>query len=115
MILRADERFDVVVIGAGAAGLAAAWDIARGGRKVLVLEARDRVGGRCWTTHMAGLGIQVELGAEFMHGEAKPTHALLRQAGLKAINANRTQRRLERGRLRAPGEEVAGSGLSRPG
>ncbi|HLM74635.1 MAG TPA: FAD-dependent oxidoreductase, partial [Polyangiaceae bacterium] len=42
----AEERADVVVIGAGLAGLTAAREIARKGRSVLVLEARDRVGGR---------------------------------------------------------------------
>jgi len=88
------------VIGAGAAGLAAAAALLGCGRSVLVLEARDRVGGRCWTRRMAGLEIPVELGAEFMHGEAKPTHALLRQAGLRAIDSNRTQRRFDGRRLR---------------
>ena len=66
---------DVIVMGAGAAGLAAAAELARAGRSVLVLEARERVGGRCWTRRMAGLEIPVELGAEFIHGEAKATHA----------------------------------------
>jgi len=89
-----------VVIGAGAAGLAAAAELARGGRSVLVLEARPRIGGRCWTRRMAGMDIPVELGAEFLHGEAKITHLLLRQAGIAAVNAVRVQRRLVGGRLR---------------
>jgi monoamine oxidase len=97
---RTTEHFDVVVIGAGAAGLAAAATLAGSGRSVLVLEARDRVGGRCWTRRMPGLDVPVELGAEFMHGEAKPTHALLRQASLRAIESNRTQRRFDGRRLR---------------
>ncbi len=91
---------EVVVIGAGAAGLAAALELARAGRRVLVLEARDRVGGRCWTRRMPGLEIPVELGAEFIHGEARVTHALLRQAGLAAVDSVRNQRWLERGRLK---------------
>jgi monoamine oxidase len=90
----------VIVVGAGAAGLAAANAIARAGRSVLVLEARDRVGGRCWTRRMAGLDIPVELGAEFIHGEAASTRALLAEAGIAAVDSTREQRHLERGRLR---------------
>ncbi|MFL6565994.1 MAG: flavin monoamine oxidase family protein [Burkholderiales bacterium] len=90
----------MIVIGAGAAGLAAAAALAREGRSVLVLEARERVGGRCWTRRMPGLDIPVELGAEFIHGEAASTHALLAQAGIAAVDSTREQRYLERGRLR---------------
>jgi monoamine oxidase len=88
------------VIGAGAAGLAAADELARKGLRVLVLEARERVGGRCWTRRMPGLQIPVELGAEFLHGEAKVTHALLRKAGRRAVDSVREQRFLHHGRLR---------------
>jgi len=91
---------DVIVIGAGAAGLAAADELARKGCRALVLEARERVGGRCWTERMAGLSIPVELGAEFVHGSATPTHALLRRAGLGAVDSVREQRFLDSGRLR---------------
>ena len=89
----------MIVVGAGAAGLAAANAIARAGRSVLVLEARERVGGRCWTRRMAGLDIPVELGAEFIHGEAASTRAFLAEAGITAIDSTREQRYLERGRL----------------
>ena len=65
---------------------------------MLVLEARERVGGRCWTHRMSGLDIPVELGAEFLHGKAKETHALLRRAGRRAVPANRVQRSFEIGR-----------------
>jgi monoamine oxidase len=89
-----------VVIGAGAAGLAAAHELVRAGKSVLVLEARDRVGGRCWTRRMAGLEIPVEMGAEFVHGEAQVTFALLKLAGMSAIDSVREQRTLANGRLR---------------
>lgn len=88
------------MIGAGAAGLAAADELARKGARVLVLEARDRIGGRCWTRRMAGLQIPVELGAEFIHGEAQVTHALLKRAGLAAVDSVRAQRQVVAGRLR---------------
>jgi monoamine oxidase len=90
----------VIVIGAGAAGLAAADALLRAGRSVLVLEARDRVGGRCFTRRMAGLDIPVELGAEFIHGEAEVTYALLKRAGLRAIDSVREQRYFANRRLR---------------
>jgi len=68
---------------------------------VLVLEARDRVGGRCWTRRMPGLEIPVELGAEFIHGAPEVTLALLREAGIPAVESTREQRYLEGGRLRS--------------
>src|SRR5262245_28456389 len=91
---------DVIVIGAGAAGLAAADELSRNGARVLILEARDRIGGRCWTRRVPGLPIPVELGAEFIHGEAKVTHALLKRAGLTAAESVRQQRALVGGALR---------------
>jgi monoamine oxidase len=95
----APAHCDILVIGAGAAGLAAAAELARAGRSVLVLEARSRVGGRCYTRRMAGLAVPVELGAEFIHGEAQATHALLREAGVRPIDSIREQRYLDDGTL----------------
>ncbi|MGQ0656039.1 MAG: flavin monoamine oxidase family protein [Betaproteobacteria bacterium] len=88
------------MVGAGAAGLAAADALARSARSVLILEARDRVGGRCWTRRVPGIDAPVELGAEFIHGEAKATHRLLRQARIPAVASVREQRWLDRSRLR---------------
>ena len=73
---------DAVVIGAGAAGLAAASRLAEKGADVTVLEARDRIGGRVWTVRPDRLAVPVELGAEFMHGETKEVDALVQRAGL---------------------------------
>jgi monoamine oxidase len=96
----AERAFEVIVIGAGAAGLAAADALARAGRSVLVLEARERVGGRAWTRGMAGLDIPVELGAEFIHGAAQATFSLLRRSGREAVASGRAQRYADGARLR---------------
>lgn len=62
------HSFDVVILGAGAAGLSAADALVRAGKRVAVLEARDRLGGRIATVHPAFSPAPVELGAEFVHG-----------------------------------------------
>jgi monoamine oxidase len=59
---------DAIVIGAGLAGLAAARALSSAGREVLVLEARDRIGGRTCTIHPRGWPVHVDPGAEFVHG-----------------------------------------------
>ncbi len=59
---------EVIVIGAGVAGLAAAGELGRRGHRVTVLEARDRVGGRILTERRRGWPEPVELGAQFIHG-----------------------------------------------
>lgn len=59
---------DVVVIGAGAAGLVALRELDRAGVRVLCLEARERIGGRAFTIHEPMSPVPIELGPEFIHG-----------------------------------------------
>lgn len=59
---------DVIVIGAGMAGLAAAARLGQSGFWVWILEARNRIGGRVLTHTDRSLGAPIELGAEFIHG-----------------------------------------------
>src|SRR5258706_9261826 len=75
----------IVVIGAGAAGLMAARELGRSGRKVTVLEARDRCGGRIHPLPAPEFGYPAEGGAEFVHGGAPVTYGLLRDAALSAL------------------------------
>ncbi|HKK09023.1 MAG TPA: NAD(P)/FAD-dependent oxidoreductase [Gemmatimonadota bacterium] len=93
----------VAVLGAGVAGLAAAAELAVAGQEVVVLEARDRVGGRIHTVRPDPTGRPVELGAEFIHGEPPSLALLAREAGLEVREAGGDLRELEAGRLRAPG------------
>ena len=72
----------VIVIGAGVAGLAAAAMLTDAGVETLVLEARDRIGGRVYTRHEPGFEAPIELGAEFVHGMVRPTLELASAAGL---------------------------------
>ena len=62
------DRRHVVIVGAGVAGLAAAAKLGEAGFSVVVLEARDRIGGRVFTDHDRTTGAPIELGAEFIHG-----------------------------------------------
>jgi monoamine oxidase len=88
-------KYDVLVIGAGAAGLTAGRLLADAGRHVAILEARNRVGGRIWTRKVASEGVQgaipVELGAEFIHGLPRVTWALVREAALATYELGGSQ------------------------
>lgn len=72
---------DVVVIGAGIAGLAAARMLTAAGRRVVVLEARQRIGGRIWTDEQHPDG-PIERGAEFIHGDRVALWAWIYRLGL---------------------------------
>ena len=79
------NRFDVVIIGAGAAGLAAGRALSGAGKRVCLLEARDRIGGRVSTLHLPDLPLPIELGAEFIHGERSSTFSIVDAAALTAM------------------------------
>src|SRR2546421_12593211 len=71
----------VLIIGAGAAGLAAAQRLAAAGVGAIVLEARDRIGGRIHTLH-ASWPSPVEAGPEFIHGHSPEFNRLMESAGV---------------------------------
>ena len=77
-----NTNYDVLVIGAGAAGLMAAWEIIQTGKKVAIIEARERIGGRIHTIYDKKFSLPIEAGAEFMHGDLPLTKLLLKKAGI---------------------------------
>jgi monoamine oxidase len=79
-------KADVVIIGAGAAGLAAAHQLHEKAVDVVVLEARERIGGRIFTHRDANTSVPIELGAEFIHGSADPLEKILREARLASVD-----------------------------
>ena len=93
----AENTYDVIVVGAGMAGLTAARSLAEAGLKVLVVEANDRIGGRIWTRHVGDEAI--ELGAEFIHGRPPELWALIKEAGLETYQREGTQICFEDGTL----------------
>jgi monoamine oxidase len=96
----ADETVDVVVVGAGAAGLAAARELAIAGRSVVVLEARDRIGGRIHTLRDPRVPVPIELGAEFVHGAAPQVEQVAHDAGLRVLDLSQRRWEAVRGRIR---------------
>ena len=66
---------EVIVVGAGLAGLVAARDLVAAGRRVIVVEARDRVGGRVWTGTLPGTDAMVEWGGTWVHPDGQPAVA----------------------------------------
>jgi monoamine oxidase len=84
---------DILVIGAGAAGIAAARAVLAAGRSVLVLEARPRIGGRVATDHR--LGAPFDLGAAWLHNaEDNPLVALAGEVGAALVESYRLRQEL---------------------
>ena len=92
------------MIGAGAAGLAAARRLAQAGARVELLEARDRIGGRILTRRRKGWPVPIELGAEFVHGRPPETFGIVREAGLLMDRLPDSHAMVARGRVRESGE-----------
>jgi monoamine oxidase len=92
---------DILIIGAGAAGLAAARELSITGHNVMILEARERIGGRI-NTHFDVYPI--ELGAEFVHGKPRETLQIVERANLKLQSIPNRHWHLHNGVLTKSGE-----------
>jgi len=79
------KNADVIIIGAGAAGLMAAYELSKAGKQVILLEARDRMAGRMYTLDD---DLHTELGAEFVHGDLPVTLQLLKEANIESVPAS---------------------------
>jgi len=78
-----------IIIGAGIAGLSAGYHLTQAGHEVIILEARDRIGGRVWTNHDFA-GIPIEFGAELIHGNTVNTWEWVNKLGLKTLHWQKT-------------------------
>jgi monoamine oxidase len=90
---------DVLIVGAGAAGLAATHVLSEGGLQTITLEARDRIGGRIFTHFDRSTNLPVELGAEFIHGRPHELFEIITMAGLPVERTTQRHWFFERGEL----------------
>ena len=98
---------DVVVIGAGAAGLAAAKGLAAAGRSVTVFEAMNRIGGRAWT-ETETFGFPFDRGCAWLHAaDRNPFYAEASAAGLRLFHHDMSLDHLYYGRSKAQAEAMA--------
>ncbi len=102
---------DVVIVGAGVAGLAAARRLAEAGASTVVLEARDRIGGRIHTIRDERSPLPIELGAEFVHGSAPEIVEIARDSKLVICDIHGQRWSAERGKLRPSDDEEFWSDL----
>lgn len=105
---------DVVVIGAGAAGIAAARRLQAAGRSVIVVEAKDRSGGRC-IADTVNFGMPMDLGAHWIHAPSdNPLVDLARAAGFELYDDPERPRLMIKGRSPREGEwEAFAAALTR--
>ncbi|HEY8211047.1 MAG TPA: NAD(P)/FAD-dependent oxidoreductase [Myxococcaceae bacterium] len=101
---------DAVVIGGGVSGLAAARALQARGLEVVVLEARDRLGGRVWTHRDGRSEVPIELGAEFVHGKPPGLLKLVRQSRLQLGSGDGSHWVLE-GRRLSQGDDRMGRAM----
>src|SRR5687768_8275948 len=90
---------DIIIIGAGAAGLICARELVKAGKIVVVLEATSRPGGRIHTITDIHFPLPVELGAEFIHGDLAVTKKLLEEGKIEYYETKGDLWRSEKGQF----------------
>src|SRR4051812_10624240 len=94
---------EVIIIGAGAAGLECAHRLQNAGIKTIIIESRDRIGGRIQTSgpNLPSEKFPVELGAEFIHGTSKLLFDLIERESIPIIDVLDNHLLRYRGRLKS--------------
>src|SRR5687768_15322621 len=82
---------EIVVVGAGAAGIAAARRVLAANRKVVIVEAANRIGGRCWTDTET-FGVPFDRGARWLYSNANPVARLARTVAMDIYAAPQAQK-----------------------
>lgn len=100
------KEYDVIIVGAGIAGLSAALALRKKSKNVMIIEARDRTGGRIFSSMEGNFSKKVEMGAEFIHGKAPLLNKLLRAAAIPQAKTESNAWEIEKGKLR-PAEMVS--------
>jgi monoamine oxidase len=85
---------DYVVVGAGYAGLGAAWELFKRGKRVMVLDANDRVGGRVWSSRLSD-GTLFEIGGQWVSDSQTDIRDLMRQLDVE----HKVYQTLDEGRI----------------
>jgi monoamine oxidase len=91
---------DILIVGAGASGLAAAYELSLVNKKLIVLEAQNRAGGRIHSIRNDRFAQVVETGAEFVHGELPVTLRLIKKAGISSHPAKGKMCEIENGEIK---------------
>jgi len=92
-VLPEEKVYDVLVIGAGMSGIAAADFLDDKGLSVLILEARDRIGGRVWTMYWDEAEKQIDLGASWIHGTTNnPITKIAEDHGIELLETDMDSR-----------------------
>jgi monoamine oxidase len=98
----ADANVDVIIVGGGVAGLAAADMLSAEGKSVVLLEGRARLGGRIETRHDPAWPLPIERGAEFIHGKPMETWEIVQAGACSLYNVTNEHWVYEQGKLRKP-------------